>query len=333
MSLKDITATGTKETSTLNTNGKTVSFSEKEEKLPKSLYTNDAMDTFKLQMDEIKTNLHIDTDNKTKTMFTEKKEEKETPKKTRGRPKKEIVAQTHVQNNNKNNNNNTTLFKSNTNSEYINEVFEPIEKQTKEYTSKFGNKFNKRGALKKDVKWAVETLTGARRQLSNEEQYKVNLATEINRYYSEFSHELSSLNNNLNKGKPKDISKVSLKDLEDEKKEIKRSLADPHTYSLTEEIFFGGVKLFESIYMRRFYGTEHDFLKINIDGLSEYLAGNPDYVRPELRELAIEYGKYLSLSPSNRLIIKTCKAAGECHMHNLSRKVDVSKITRDYEKL
>jgi hypothetical protein len=189
------------------------------------------------------------------------------------------------------------------------------------------SKFNKRGALKGDVKWAVEQLTQARRTLSPEETRKIRLAEEINKYYMRFPEVLGHAEK-----KPKDVTKVSLKELEEEKRDIKQRLAEPHSFTLTEDVFFAGIEMFERIYMRRFYGTKNDFIKFDIGGLAEHLKGNPEYIRPELNELSIEFADYLALGPFNRLVLKTMKAASETHLKNTCGDAK-NVITKYAEKL
>ncbi|MCA9770739.1 hypothetical protein KC460_05205 [Candidatus Dependentiae bacterium] len=204
-----------------------------------------------------------------------------------------------------------------------------LNKEFNDTKQELTSRFNKRGALKKDVKWAMETLTQARRELSPEEKKKVQLANEINRYYESFPDLLGP---NIHKGK-KDVSKVPLNELIDEKANIKQILAQPQSLSLVEDIYVSAIEVAESLYMRRFFGTEHDFLNVNISGLSKMLRGNIDYVRPELTELAIEYSQLLSLGPTNRLLIKTGKMASDCHILNTSAKTNINDINNKYKNL
>lgn len=240
-------------------------------------------------------------------------------KRGRGRPpgstsKKDKAVETQTQGNSVNDNRPAqSSWSSNDSRSYINSAFHSLEEDNKQKTKSDG-RFDKRGALKKDVKWATETLINQRRDLSKEEKQKVLIANELNDLQLKFPHIQTRMGSMKNR---KDISKTSLFDLQEELKQFRKQLSKPFQETIIEEVFFGAVKVFERIYMENVYSNpERDFLKVNIRGLHDALRGRKVELEPEFKELTCQFAPYLEIGPAPRLFAKTCKVASDVHTLN-----------------
>lgn len=219
---------------------------------------------------------------------------------------------------------------SNNDRAYIDKAFHSLEENNRAAnpTWEEKGKYNKRGALKKDVKWATETLMNQRRNLSKEEQQKIQIANTLNDLQLKFPHIETRMGSAKNR---KDISKTSLHDLQEELRHFKEQLSKPFQETIIEETFLGLVKVFENVYMNNVYNTKNDFLKVNIRGLHDTLRGRKAELSPELKELTCLYGPYLQIGPGSRLIAKTMKIANDVYVNNTSP--DYAEVNEKYAHL